>query len=431
MKRLALASVVILSSYALSPAFLRADTIAKHWSGTATVHGQPVPVRLDLSPVSGEGKITGSFLNGGETAVSSSGELSGTHLVLQFDYFARKLEGELTADKFTGTYSGGRGGTPVTIELHPEAAGKAAAKAGPSIKGDWEVAVHSPKGESAWTLRVFPLRDNEVKAVILRIDGDTGGLYGSFDDSVGEYRVSHFAAAGPALYSLKPQADGTLIVTNLLRDGDQWTARRPAEARKENLAPPTKETEQTGVVDPSKPFTFSARSLSGETVTNTDARFKGKVVIVAIGGSWCPNCHDEAPFLADLYKRYHARGLEIVDISFEEENQLQDPQRLRAFVAKYKLPYLVLLGGTPEQVNAKLPQGKNLNCWPTTFFVGRDGLVHETHAGFSGPATGAANTELKTKTDKLIEKLLAQREIAQHSESSSKTGRSTNRGDAS
>jgi hypothetical protein len=82
-------------------------------------------------------------------------------------------------------------------------------------------------------------------------------------------------------------------------------------------------------------------------------------------------------------------------------------------------------------VNAKLSQGKNLNCWPTTFFVGRDGLVHETHAGFSGPATGAANTELKTKTDKLIEKLLAQKEIAQHSESTSKTGRSTNRGDAS
>jgi thiol-disulfide isomerase/thioredoxin len=430
MKRLVLAFAVILGSYALSPALLQADTIAKHWSGTATVHGQPVPVRLDLSPGSGEDKISGSLLNGSEASVSSSGELSGMHLVLQFDYFARKLEGELTSDKFTGTYSGGMGGTTATIELHPEVGDKAAAKTGPSIKGDWEVAVHSPKGESAWTLRVSPLRNNEIKAVILRIDGDTGGLYGSFDDNSGEYRVSHFAASGAALYSLKPQPDGTLIVTNLLRDGQQWTARRPAEARKENLAPPTKETEQTRVVDPSKPFSFSARSLSGETVTNTDARFKGKVVIVAIGGSWCPNCHDEAPFLVELYKRYHARGLEIVDISFEEEDQLQDPQRLRAFVAKYKLPYLVLVGGTPEQVNEKLPQGKNLNCWPMTFFVGRDGLVHETHAGFSSPATGAANAELKTKTDKLIEKLLAEKEAAQHSRAALKTGGSASRGDA-
>jgi thiol-disulfide isomerase/thioredoxin len=411
MKRLALVCIVLISSYFLSPGSMQADTIVKYWSGTATVHGQQVPVRLELSDVSKDGQISGRFLNGSETSVASSGGLSGTHLVLQFDYFARKLDGELTTDKFTGTY-GGKNGTPAIVELHPEVEGKAAAKAGPSIKGDWEIAVHSPKGESAWTLRVSPLKGNEIKAVILRIDGDTGGLYGSFEDSLGEYRVGHFAASGAALYSLKPQADGTFVVTNLLRDGQQWVARRPAEARKENLAPPTKETEQTGVVDPSKPFTFSAQSLSGETVSNTDARFKGKVVIVAIGGSWCPNCHDEAPFLVELYTRYHGRGLEIIDISFEEEDQLQDPQRLRAFVARYHIPYLVLLGGTPEQVNAKLPQGKNLNCWPTTFFVGRDGLVRETHAGFSGPATGAVNAELKANTDQLIERLLAQREVA-------------------
>ena len=32
----------------------------------------------------------------------------------------------------------------------------------------------------------------------------------------------------------------------------------------------------------------------------TDAQFRGKVVLVNISGSWCPNCHDEAPFLAAL-----------------------------------------------------------------------------------------------------------------------------------
>ncbi|WP_158750542.1 TlpA disulfide reductase family protein [Acidobacterium sp. S8] len=412
MNRLALAYVALVGSYFLLPGPLKADTIVKHWSGTATVHGQKVPVRLDLSQVAKDGKLSGGYLNGNEYSASSSGMLNGAHLVLQFDYFARKLEGELTADKFTGTY-GGKTGTPMPIELHPETENKETTKAGPSIKGEWEIAVHSSKGESAWTLRVSPFKSNEIEAVILRIDGDTGGLYGSFDEKSGEYRVGHFAASGPALYSLKPQSDGSLIVTNLLRDGQQWLAQRPGEARKKNLVPPTKETEQTGIVDPSKPLTFSAISLSGETVSNTDARFRGKVVIVAIGGSWCPNCHDEAPFLVELYKHYHSRGLEIVDISFEEEDQLKDPQRLHAFVAKYHIPYLVLLGGTPDEVNAKLPQGKNLNCWPTTFFVGRAGLVRETHAGFSGPDTGTANEELKDKTDRLVERLLAEGNVAQ------------------
>ncbi len=390
-----------------------AQTGATHWSGTALVHGQQIPMSLDLSPAARDGNISGALLNAGESSVSSSGELSGTHLVLRFDYFARKLEGTLTAQSFIGSF-GTATGTPIPVELHPAAKQDAApSPTGPAIEGDWEIAVNSPKGESAWTLRVSPSGSQPpVKAVILRIDGDTGGLYGSFDTAANEYRVSHLSAAGAALYSLKPRADGTLLVTNLLRDNQQWTARRPAEARKENLAPPTKSTEQTGVVDPAKPLQFSGTSLTGDTVTEADPRLKGKVVIVAIGGSWCPNCHDEAPFLVELYNRYHAKGLEIVDLSFEEEDELKDPQRLRALIAKYRIPYTVLLAGTPEQLNARLPQGKNLNCWPTAFFVGRDGLVKETHAGFSGPATGAAYTQLKEETEALVEKLLQQRQAA-------------------
>jgi thiol-disulfide isomerase/thioredoxin len=387
------------------------------WSGFATVHGQPVPVQLDLSPESGDGAISGSWVNGEEKTSSSSGQLIGNHLVLNFDYFARKLEGDFTANGFTGTFGGGRG-TPSALELHPAIKDAVGARAianstANELSGDWEVAVKSPKGESAWTLRIAPGGNTgEIKAVILRIDGDTGGLYGSFDQASGAYRVSHFNASGPALYSIKSNGDGTLVVANLLRDDQEWTARRPSVARQENLAPPTKTTDQTSVVDPSKPLDFSAPDLTGATVTNADPKFKGKVVIVAIGGSWCPNCHDEAPFLVELYNRYHSRGLEVVSISFEEDDQLKNPERLRAFIARYKIPYTVLLAGTPSQLNEKIPQGKNLNCWPTAFFVGRDGLVKEVHAGFSGPATGAAHTELKAETSSLVERLLAETETA-------------------
>ena len=393
------------------PSTLAAQAAVEHWSGSATVHGQQVPVRLDLAPHAKEGTVRGTFINGDERAPSSDGELKGDHLVLNFNYFARHLDGTLNQQQLTGTFAGPTG-TPAEVALHrdtkPASAGVLPAQ---NINGDWEVAVKSPKGESAWTLRVKPFSKGEVKAVILRIDGDTGGLYGGFDAAAGEYRVSHFGAAGAALYALKPLPDGTLKVTNLLKDDQPWVARRPQEARKEKLAPPTKATEQTGVVDPRKPLQFSANTLTGATVTNADPQFKGKVVIVAIGGSWCPNCHDEAPFLVELYNRYHSRGLEVVNLSFEEENQLKDPVRLRAFVRKYNIPYPVLLAGTPDELNQKLPQGKNLNCWPTSFFIGRDGLVKETHAGFSGPATGNANVDLKAETTALVEKLLDQNKL--------------------
>ena len=60
--------------------------------------------------------------------------------------------------------------------------------------------------------------------------------------------------------------------------------------------------------DPGEPFHFSFPDLGGRLVSNTDSRFKDKVLIVNITGSWCPNCHDEAPFLAELYRKYGPLG---------------------------------------------------------------------------------------------------------------------------
>jgi thiol-disulfide isomerase/thioredoxin len=167
------------------------------------------------------------------------------------------------------------------------------------------------------------------------------------------------------------------------------------------------------VKDPSAPFAFSFRDLSGKLVSNTDPQFQGKVVIVAIGGSWCPNCHDEAPFLESLYKQYHAKGLEIVDLSFEEDDQLKDPARLRAFIARYGITYPVLVAGTPDQLQEKIPQGEHLNCWPTSFFLGRDGRVREVHAGFAGPANPEGHKELEGEVTALVQKLLSETSSAQ------------------
>jgi peroxiredoxin len=151
----------------------------------------------------------------------------------------------------------------------------------------------------------------------------------------------------------------------------------------------------------------------GHIVSNTDARFRNKVVIVAIGGSWCPNCHDEAPFLVELYRQYHSRGLEIVAMSFEEAEQLNNPTRLRAFIKRYGIQYPVLLAGQQSDLDAKLPQAVNLNAWPTTFFLGRDGRVRSVHAGFAGAASGEFHRQLKEEVNGLVERLLAENTVTQ------------------
>ena len=161
--------------------------------------------------------------------------------------------------------------------------------------------------------------------------------------------------------------------------------------------------------DPTEPFRFSFPDLDGKIVSNTDPRFQGKVVIVTIGGSWCPNCHDEAPFLVDLYKKYKSRGSR----SSSSRSKRKRSRRTRCASApstrSYGIEYTVLIPGEPKELNEKVPQGVNLNSFPTTFFLGRDGRVRSAHAGFAGKASGKFHTELIEEETALVERLLAEK----------------------
>ena len=398
---------LLASLFLLATSAIAQGPVAGTWTGNATVHGQQVPVRLMIS---GSGNdLHAALLNGPESSPASSTVFTGNRLLLTFNYYAKTLDATLADGHLTGTFGTVATRYPVSLSAH-EQVSDTAKQGTQDISGEWEIAVRSAKGESAWQLRVEPAKAAEIKAVVQRIDGDTGSLYGSWTGN--GYRISHFTAAGPALYSLTPQADGTLLVSNLLRadvnDQQNLVARRPAQARAAKLVGPTDPTQQTTVKDPSARFKFSFPDLNGKVVSNTDPQFDGKVVIVAIGGSWCPNCHDEAPFLESLYKQFHSRGLEIVSLSFEEADQLKEPARLRAFIAKYGLTYTVLVAGETEQLNEKVPQAVNLNCWPTSFFLGRDGRVREVHAGFAGPANPPAHEALMHEVTELVEQLLAE-----------------------
>jgi hypothetical protein len=65
-------------------------------------------------------------------------------------------------------------------------------------------------------------------------------------------------------------------------------------------------------------------------------------------------------------------------------------------------------GGDPSELQARLPQAVNLNTFPATFFVGRDGLVHGAHAGFAGKATGEEHARQTAEMRRKVEDLLAE-----------------------
>lgn len=400
-KSVKLHSVALALSLAGSLWAAKLPELPKLWNATITVNEVEIPFRFELS-VKGP-QVTGSFFNGDDRVQSTSGVFQDGKLTLDFAHYASRLEAKWDGATLSGTY-GRLGRTGNGFRASAFSASVIEPGEVPSIAGQWEIPVKSPKGEAAWRFLVRQ-SGTEVSATILRVDGDTGTLSGSYRN--GKFVLSHFSGARPNLLEVKVNSDGTLA---LLQNGKtSYSAVKSNEARAKGLPEPADPSRWTSLSDPSQPLHFSAPDLNGKLVTEQDARFQGKVVLVNITGSWCPNCHDEAPFLAELYRKYHKQGLEIVALSFEEAEQLKDPVRLRAFLKTYGIEYTVLVVGEPGELKAKLPQAVNLNTWPATFFVGRDGLVRGAHAGFASKATGEEHQRTRAEFEHNIEKLLAER----------------------
>ncbi|HEX4036636.1 MAG TPA: TlpA disulfide reductase family protein [Acidobacteriaceae bacterium] len=402
--RIVVAASLLFVSSAV-PALAAQDSPAGIWVGTAQVGAQPVPFRLEIS---GAGdRVRGALLNGRERSVSSSGSYADGHLVLNFDYYANTLDATIQNGILTGTFAGHIHGIAITAQRDGKL--PVAAPHPPRVAGLWTIAVdNGAKGEAAWKLRIRQTGPNVV-AVIERIDGDTGSLYGIWRD--GAFAVSHFTAAGPSFVVLRPLPDGTLQLETTAHGGGVRTfaAHRATGLRTVALAGTDDPLHHTFLKNPGAHLGFRFPDLSGKLVSSTDPEFAHKALIVSIGGSWCPNCQDEAPFLESLYRRYHGRGLTIVELSFEEASQRQNPVRLRAVIRRYGITYPVLLAGTPDKLAATFPQVANLNCWPTTFFIGRDGRVTAIHTGYEGPATGGDNRQLEAEMTAQVEQLLAAR----------------------
>jgi thiol-disulfide isomerase/thioredoxin len=156
---------------------------------------------------------------------------------------------------------------------------------------------------------------------------------------------------------------------------------------------------------------FSFKNLEGKTVSLSDPKFKNKVVLVQIMGSWCPNCMDETKFLAGFYGQYKAKGLEVIGLAFERtDNFAKAVSNVERLKNKYKANYefLITMKTGSAQASEALPMLNKLMAFPTTIYIDKKGIVRKIYTGFYGPATGAEYTKYVDETNRFIEKLLSE-----------------------
>jgi thiol-disulfide isomerase/thioredoxin len=455
------------ASIAMAQSTNSAQAIDGRWDASLTTQGQVIPFRLDIT---GSGPTLKGVLYDGNRPNdgTSNATFENDKLVLRLDQYLTMITATLQDGKLTGYVVTSRD-TNAKTAVKSKVAGTDAAASEverlqkiefgenpygsssfqavrhvdtveaaptevPQIGGSWIIPLSSPsiKGENAFRF-IVKQEGAYVEASILRVDGDTGAYSGHYKD--GKWVLSHYDGGRPGVIEVLLAKDGSLEVTqlggiaqkkrtaqdvsnptaasdvaNVLVSGRysrKLVAYRPEVEKAKGLPEPDDYQAHTGVRDPDEIFKFNFPNDHGKLISNEDPRFKGKVVIAMVTGTWCANCHDEAQYLVQLYKKYHDKGLEIVALDFEEPNQLNSLAREQAFVKHYGVKYDYLIAGTTAEVWEKIPYFTNLNSWPTIIFIGRDGKVKATHTGFASPASGEFYNQLKAEFESNVENLLA------------------------
>ena len=117
-----------------------------------------------------------------------------------------------------------------------------------------------------------------------------------------------------------------------------------------------------------KPLDLVFTALDGRRV-DTSA-WRGKVVLVDFWATWCVPCINAMPKLRELYARYHAQGLEIVNISVD---QAAARPALEKLVARLELPWPQAFDGQGPRTEYAVRYG--VGPIPHVLLAGRDGMI--------------------------------------------------------
>lgn len=356
------------------------------------------------------GKPVWYFLNAGERLQAKNIRVKKDSLFVDMPFFESGFEVKREKDgRLTGVWRKGTAAQEVVVpflavpskERFPLVNGPAKH----DVKGKWSGVINYPDGKNEEAVVQFQQTGNRVTGSFVINSGDYRYLEGVLSgDSL---MISTFDGSHAYVFTARVQGDR--IVNGVFISGA--TARRSWSAvRNDKADVDLSETAVTLKPGQSR-LDFRFPDLDSNLVSINDERFRNKVVVIQIMGSWCPNCMDETAFLTEYYKKNHARGVEMIALAYEYTTDFaRSVKSLRKFKDRFSLDYPVLITGVrvgdEQRTEKTLPQITPIKTFPTTIFIGRDGTVKKIANDFFGPATGEYYERYKREFEKTISELL-------------------------
>ena len=274
-----------------------------------------------------------------------------------------------------------------------------------NVSGSWET-VFSPntKEDSYMAKGIFNQTGNKVTGTFRTTTGDYRYLEGVMEGD--QLQLSTFDGSHAFLFNAKVSDSA---MEGMFYSGNHF--KEPFVAKRNEYFELPDEDQLTFLKEGYDKVSFSFPDASGNLISLEDTRFKNKVVLIQIMGTWCPNCLDESRFYSEYYKNNKDKAVEFIALAFEyaktPEAAFKNMARLKENVG-IKYPVLLAQYGSSNKTEAqeKLPMLDHILSYPTTIYIDKSGKVRKIHTGFNGPATGDKFTAFKAEFYAFIDALL-------------------------
>ena len=273
------------------------------------------------------------------------------------------------------------------------------------VTGNWET-VFSPNSKKGKYIAkgIFKQKGSKVTGTFRTKTGDYRFLEGTLIDD--QLKLSTFDGAHAFLFTATV-TDSTML--GRFYSGSHWSEPFIANRNETFELPDPKEL--TYLQEGYDKIEFSFPDENDNIVSLTDDRFKNKVVIVQIMGTWCVNSLDETKYFASLYKTQKNEGLEIVALAFEyvkaQDAAFKNIQGLKETIG-IQYPILLAQYGSRSKVKAheKFPMLNHVLSYPTAIIIDKKGIVRRIYTGFNGPGTGEVFIDFKDELEEFVGDLL-------------------------
>ncbi|HYF69822.1 MAG TPA: TlpA disulfide reductase family protein [Ohtaekwangia sp.] len=375
------------------------------WRATLSIQHQELPFNFEIRKDS-TGQYVIYLINAAERLKLDDISFSKDSVTIPLHIFDASIRAKIEGSNLTGTYTK-HYEKDYRVPFHAEYGKPYRFKVSDdnvvtkNYTGTYSVTIFKEKGTTP-AVGVFQQTADSVTGTFLTPTGDYRFLQGNI---IGDSMfLSTFDGNNMYLFKAGFKNDSTL-------EGNFYsgkTSLRPWVAHRDDTAS-LPEQSITFLKDGYDEVSFTFPDVNGNNISLSDDKYKGKVVILQIFGTWCPNCMDETKFLAPWYKQNHRRGVEIIGLAFERKPDFNYAStRVKKMIDKLDVDYDFVIAGTnnKESTAEALPMLTNVSAYPTTIFIGKDGKVKKIHTGFSGPGTGVYYEHFKEEFNETINNLL-------------------------